>query len=86
MITKLEELCVRVCDSAALEGCQSCKLDFLKNHSYLRSSAGIDKARTLDLHFIFSETKSQQTSPSKFHHNVVDKQMERQCLQNGLVI
>ncbi len=43
LLSKLEDLCVAAAEQAAAEGCQVVKCDFLKGHSYLRASAGVDK-------------------------------------------
>jgi hypothetical protein len=43
LLGKLEDLCVGAAEQAAAEGCQVVKCDFLKGHSYLRASAGVDK-------------------------------------------
>ncbi len=48
LLSKLEELCVTAAEMAAAEGCQILKCDFLKGHSYLRASAGVDKVSRLE--------------------------------------
>lgn len=43
LLSKMEDLCVAAAEQGAAEGCQVVKCDFLKGHSYLRASAGVDK-------------------------------------------
>lgn len=50
LLEKLLELCMKGVESAAAEGCQFCKVDFLKGHSYLRASAGKDKSAPTKFH------------------------------------
>ena len=55
LLLKLIELCLKGVEAAAAEGCQLCKVDFLKGHSYLRANAGKDKAAPTKFHVNIEE-------------------------------